>query len=63
MGETVLNVEMKRPFAQLNIYSSDLGDLLEEADKPTKVSVSFSSVYTSFNALEGTVTGEGTLQL
>lgn len=62
VGETVLNVEMKRPFAQLNIYSSDLGDLLEEADKPTKVSVSFSSVYTSFNALEGTVTGEGTLQ-
>ena len=62
VGETVLNVEMKRPFAQLNIYSSDFGDLLEEADKPTKVSVSFSSVYTSFNALEGTVTGEGTLQ-
>ena len=62
VGETALNVEMKRPFAQLNIYSSDLGDLLDEADKPTKISVSFSSVYTSFNALEGTVTGEGTLQ-
>lgn len=62
VGETALNVEMKRPFAQLNIYSSDLGDLLDEADKPTKVSVSFSSVYTSFNALEGSAAGEGTLQ-
>lgn len=62
VGETALNVEMKRPFAQLNIYSSDLDDLLEEADKPTKVSVSFSSVYTAFNALTGSATGDAELQ-
>lgn len=59
-GNTV-NVEMKRPFAQLNIYASDLNDVAE-ADRPAKVSVSFSSVYTSFNALTGVASGEAELR-
>lgn len=62
VGETTVNVEMKRPFAQLNVYSSDFDDLLDLQDKPTKVSVSFSSVYTSFNALTGVATGDAELQ-
>jgi len=60
-GETTVNVEMQHPFAQLNVYASDFYDLAE-ADRPTKVSVSFSSVYTSFNALTGVASGEAKLQ-
>lgn len=59
-GNTV-NVEMKRSFAQLNIYASDLNDL-SGADRPAKVSVSFSSVYTSFNALTGVASSGAKLQ-
>lgn len=61
VAETTVNVEMERPFAQLNVYASDLNDLTE-ADRPTKVSVSFSSVYTSFNALTGVASGDTKLQ-
>lgn len=61
VGETTVNVEMQRPFAQLNIYASDLNNLIE-ADRPAKVSVSFSSVYTSFNALTGVASGDAKLQ-
>lgn len=60
-GETTVNVEMQHPFAQLNVYASDFYDLVE-ADRPTKVSVSFGSVYTSFNALTGVASGEAKLQ-
>lgn len=56
-----INVEMQRPFAQLNIYASDLNEVVE-ANRPTKVSVSFSSAYTSFNALTGVASGEAQLQ-
>lgn len=52
---TSTNIELKRPFAQLNIYASDLDYLLTDDVKPSTVSVTFNSVYTSFNAVEGTV--------
>ena len=52
---TSTDIELKRPFAQLNIYASDLDYLLTDDVKPSTVSVTFNSVYTSFNAVVGTV--------
>lgn len=54
-------IKLKRPFAQLNIYASDLNKLLTNDVKPSTVSVIFNNIYTSFNAAEGTVSNETSL--
>lgn len=56
-SEVSKKIELKRPFAQLNITASDY-TALQDADKPEQVSITFNSVYTSFNALDGEVSGE-----
>lgn len=56
-SENSTSVVLKRPFAQLNFFATDY-TALQDADKPDQVSINFKSVYTSFNALEGTASGE-----
>lgn len=56
-SENSTSVVLKRPFAQLNIIATDY-TALQDADKPDQVSINFKGVYTSFNALEGTASGE-----
>lgn len=56
-SENSTSVVLKRPFAQLNIFATDY-TALQDADKPDQVLITFDAVYTSFNALEGSVGGE-----
>lgn len=60
-SENSVSVTLKRPFAQLNIYASDMDALLNDEVKPATVSVTFNSVYTSFNAAEGIAGNEVSL--
>ena len=51
-------VPLTRPFGQLNIKTTDLGDIPTTALIPATASLAFKGVYKGFNAHTGAVTGE-----
>ena len=51
-GPSSLSFDLKRPFGQLNIYSTDYADI-PETMKPAAVEIEFTNVYTSINLMTG----------
>lgn len=51
-------VKLYRPFGRLNIKTTDINDIKSGQLKPVTASLSFSKVYTNFNALTGEAVGE-----
>ena len=52
------DVTLKRPFGQLNVVTTDMGDIPTDDLKPSSVTVTFTSLPTTFNAITGEVSGE-----
>ncbi len=52
------NITLKRPFAQLNIGTTDFAAEAVVADAPEKSEVTVSNVYSTLNLFDGTVAGE-----
>lgn len=52
------SIELKRPFAQLNIATRDAQFSQLEAFRPAKAHLAFTGVYTTYNSLTGAVGGE-----
>lgn len=56
-------VTLKRPFGQLNVKTTDLGDINLDKLKPSNVFISFGTqLCTKLNVLDGSVSGEKTIQ-
>ena len=58
-GPMALDVELKRPFAQLNIGANDF-TAMENAGRKIELSKVIVPVYTTLNLVEGTVDGQAT---
>ena len=50
-------IELKRPFAQLNVGTSDYVDAAKAGYVPTKSAVTVSNIYNTLNFADGTVSG------
>ena len=57
-GAQTETVELKRPFAQLNIGTNDYATAEELGYVPTKSTVTVNNIYSTLNLVEGTVGGE-----
>lgn len=51
--EEISSITLKRPFAQLNIFSTDIEDIKAEKLKPAKVKINFNKVFTCFSVISG----------
>ena len=60
-GAQTETIELKRPFAQINIGTNDYAEAAKAGYEPTKSSVKVNSVFTTFNFVDGTVSGETTV--
>ena len=58
-GPMALDVELKRPFAQLNIGANDF-EAMKNAGREIKLSKVIVPVYTTLNLVDGTVNGQAT---
>ena len=56
-GSFTKPVTLKRPFGLLVVKTNDLGEIKDEALKPTGYTVAFKGLPTTFNALTGEVSG------
>ena len=54
-GTFAEEITLKRPFGQLNITTTDLADVPDANLRPTHVTVAFTAIPTTFDALTGTV--------
>ena len=52
-GTAGVSAELRRPFGQLNIYSTDYADIPVETMKPAAVEIAFTNVYTSIDLTTG----------
>ena len=52
-GTAGVSAELRRPFGQLNIYSTDYADIPVETMKPAAVKIAFTNVYTSIDLTTG----------
>ena len=52
-GTAGVSAELRRPFGQLNIYSTDYADIPVETMKPAAVKIAFKNVYTSIDLTTG----------
>ena len=58
-SQSTINVELKRPFAKLRVKTTDVQALKNLDISPAKATVSYSSThYTTFDALNGSVSGQ-----
>ena len=53
--EDIKSITLQRPFCQLNIFATDIGDIKDEKLKPKRVKIDFQDLYTGFNAIAGNV--------
>ena len=60
-GAQTETIELKRPFAQINIGTNDYAAAKAAGYEPTKSSVKVNSVFTTFNFVDGTVSGDTTV--
>ena len=60
-GAQTETIELKRPFAQINIGTNDYAEAAKAGYEPTKSSVKVNSVFTTFNFVDGTVSGDTTV--
>ena len=58
-GSQTVNVELKRPFAQLNIGTADYTAATNAGYTPTKSSVTVENIYSVLNLVTGAVDGAG----
>ena len=57
-GKSIINLELKRPFAKLRVKTTDMKVLKDLQIKPTYATVEYTSdLYNTFNAVDGTVRG------
>ena len=56
-GTAGVSAELRRPFGQLNIYSTDYADIPVETMKPAAVEIAFTNVYTSIDLTTGELSG------
>lgn len=58
-GASIINLELKRPFAKLRIVTTDMEQLNDLAIMPSKATVEYTTThYGAFNAYEGKVIGD-----
>lgn len=57
-GAFTLDVNLTRPFGQLNIKTNDIAAIKVEVLQPVTALLTFKQVYTAFNAYDETYTGE-----
>ena len=60
-GAQTETIELKRPFAQINIGTNDYAAAKAAGYEPTKSFVKVNSVFTTFNFVDGTVSGDTTV--
>ena len=60
-GTQTETIELKRPFAQLNVGTSDYVDAAKAGYVPTKSAVTVSNIYNTLNFADGTVSGNAAI--
>ena len=61
-GTQTETVELRRPFAQLNIGTSDYAEAKSAGYEPTKSYVKVSNIYNTLNLWDGTVSGDAAVE-